>query len=495
MATTTPTTVPRRSVLTRTLPAPLPPSVTLPAAARTPLARPPSARPLTRTLVDLTAAGVLSALLLASWPTVAPSPLEHALVAVVWVLLLSGARCNAPGPLPGGSGGTRRVLRASTALVAVLALAPAVVPGLVPDAPAPLPLLLLAAAVSAVAIAQRSHLASRRPGRSSRTRSTTAVVAGHARDVARVVSELGSDRRRSIDVAAVCVPATAKHAFDVPAVRGFDLLVSAVEAHGAEVAIVLPCHHFDPLTLRRLGWQLEAAGVHLVVGSGLIDVDRSRARTMRAGGLDLVHVRHAELTGGRRLLKQLWERPAAALALLLVSPLLAVVALAIRLESPGPAIFRQVRIGKDGEPFTMLKLRTMGVDAEDRRAGLTEHDGSGPLFKVRADPRVTRIGRILRRYSVDELPQLVNVARGEMSLVGPRPPLPDEVLGYDGDTLRRLAVRPGMTGLWQVSGRSDLPWDETVRLDLRYVDNWSLVLDAVIIVRTLQAVVGHRGAY
>jgi exopolysaccharide biosynthesis polyprenyl glycosylphosphotransferase len=462
-----------------------------------PQARPRLRRDVVTVVVDLAAAACASVVLLGSGPTVVPPLVRDVLLAVVWVLLLSGARCYAPGPLRGGSGGLRRVLRAGAGLVAVLAIGPALVPGLLPAQPEPSRLLALATVTCGVAVVQRHRPAGgSRGGRRATRGLTRAVVAGHGRDVARVVADLEADHRLGLHVSAVCVPPRSGTAFDVPVVRGFDLLADAAVAQGADVVIVLPCHHFDPVTLRRLGWQLEGEGVDLVVASGIVDVDRSRALTVRAGGLHLVHVRHAELTGSRRLVKQLWERPAAALALLLLSPVLAVVCLAIRLDSPGPALFRQVRIGKDSEPFVMHKLRTMTTDAEDRLTTLSGNsDADRVLFKMRQDPRVTRLGRLLRRYSIDELPQLLNVVRGEMSLVGPRPPLASEVLDYDGDTLRRLAVRPGMTGLWQVSGRSDLPWDQTVRLDLSYVDNWSLGLDALIIVRTLRAVVGHRGAY
>jgi lipopolysaccharide/colanic/teichoic acid biosynthesis glycosyltransferase len=170
---------------------------------------------------------------------------------------------------------------------------------------------------------------------------------------------------------------------------------------------------------------------------------------------------------------------------------------AICLSSPGPALFRQTRIGADGRPFQMVKFRSMVVDAEERLKELRQEsdDGNGVLFKMRRDPRVTPVGSLLRRFSVDELPQLWNVVRGDMSLVGPRPPLPQEVARYSDDATRRLRVRPGMTGLWQVSGRSDLSWEESLRLDLRYVDNWSLTLDVTILWRTFRAVLGRSGAY
>jgi lipopolysaccharide/colanic/teichoic acid biosynthesis glycosyltransferase len=202
------------------------------------------------------------------------------------------------------------------------------------------------------------------------------------------------------------------------------------------------------------------------------------------------------LHGPRRLVKDLVERSIALVALLLALPLLGVLCLAIRRETPGPALFTQQRIGRDGVPFTMFKLRSMGIDAEDEKSGLAACDeGNGVLFKMRLDPRITPLGAKLRRYSLDELPQLWNVVRGDMSLVGPRPALPGEVARYDVDPRRRLVVKPGVTGLWQVSGRSDLSWDESVRLDLKYVDNWSLALDLSILARTVQAVLGHRGAY
>jgi lipopolysaccharide/colanic/teichoic acid biosynthesis glycosyltransferase len=191
-----------------------------------------------------------------------------------------------------------------------------------------------------------------------------------------------------------------------------------------------------------------------------------------------------------------FDRAGAAVLLLVMSPVLIGLALAIRLDSPGPVLFRQVRVGKSGREFTICKFRTMYADAEVRLSDvrhLNEH--AGVLFKMRDDPRVTRMGRWLRRLSLDELPQLLNVLGGAMSLVGPRPPLPQEVAAYPEDMRRRLAVPPGTSGLWQVSGRSDLSWEETVRLDLRYVENWSLSLDLVILLRTLSAVVRSSGAY
>ncbi len=196
-------------------------------------------------------------------------------------------------------------------------------------------------------------------------------------------------------------------------------------------------------------------------------------------------------------MKSVLDRTAAGVALVALAPLLMLLALSVRLDSPGPVLYRQTRIGHRGVPFTLWKFRTMVADAELRRPELesaNEHV-AGPLFKMRHDPRVTRLGRLLRRTSLDELPQLFNVLRGQMALVGPRPPLPEEVARYGTVELRRLGVKPGLTGPWQVSGRSDLSWDEGLALDLFYADNWSVTGDLDVLARTLRAVVDGRGAY
>ncbi|MGI8686592.1 MAG: exopolysaccharide biosynthesis polyprenyl glycosylphosphotransferase, partial [Acidimicrobiales bacterium] len=244
------------------------------------------------------------------------------------------------------------------------------------------------------------------------------------------------------------------------------------------------------------GWDLEGTGVDLLVVPSLVDVAGPRISVRPVAGLPLLHVEEPELGGGARLVKHLVERVAAAVLLVLLLPLLVAVGLAVRCTSRGPALFAQQRVGKHGRRFTLYKFRTMRRSAEAELVDLAdanEHDG--PLFKIRDDPRRTRLGRALRRVSIDEVPQLWNVVVGQMSIVGPRPPLPCEVEGYSDEARRRLLVKPGLTGLWQVSGRADLPWAEAVRLDLYYVENWSPALDLVILAKTLTAVVRGRGAY
>jgi exopolysaccharide biosynthesis polyprenyl glycosylphosphotransferase len=209
-----------------------------------------------------------------------------------------------------------------------------------------------------------------------------------------------------------------------------------------------------------------------------------------------MHLERPELRGVRRLTKGVFDRSAAAFSLLLLAPFLLGIAVVVKATSPGPVLFRQERVGRHGRTFQMLKFRTMVDGAEGLLQTLAaENDGNGVLFKKKADPRVTRVGAVLRRYSLDELPQLINIVRGDMSLVGPRPPLPSEVDRYGFDMHRRFLVKPGLTGLWQISGRSDLSWDESVRIDIRYVENWSLVLDLMIMWRTVGAVLRGSGAY
>lgn len=323
------------------------------------------------------------------------------------------------------------------------------------------------------------------------------VVAGHDQDVARVVTELQRARGHGFEVVGVCLAdsAGAGH-HGVPSVSGLDRVAEVTSLWEADAVLVLPCRHYGPAALRRLGWELEASRTELLIGTGLMDVSRHRTTVSPVGGLQLLHVHHAELTGGRRLAKDVFDRTVASMGLVLMAPLMLVLMAAVRLDSRGPATFRQQRVGLDGSRFTLLKLRTMAVDAEDRKMQLGAlNESDGVLFKMRDDPRITRVGRFLRRYSLDELPQLVNVMLGDMSLVGPRPPLPSEVERYEDDVRRRLVVKPGLTGLWQISGRSDLPWEEAVRLDLRYVDNWSLLLDLSILWRTGRAVLSRSGAY
>jgi exopolysaccharide biosynthesis polyprenyl glycosylphosphotransferase len=332
-----------------------------------------------------------------------------------------------------------------------------------------------------------------------------ALLVGHRSAVEPMARQLRRETYHGLNVVAACLPGDDANPVparladvDLPVFGTFSEVAGAARIAGADTVIVLPSPELDGTALRRLAWQLERHDVDLILANSLLDVAGDRTTIRPVDGLPMLHVEHPRLEGGARVVKALVDRIGAAMLLVLLLPVFLGISALIRLQRGDhrPAIFRQMRVGRNGREFSIYKFRTMYVDAEQRlaeMAHLNEHDGV--LFKMRNDPRVTPIGRWLRRFSLDELPQLINVLKGDMSLVGPRPPLPEEVAVYPDDMRRRLAVKPGMTGLWQVSGRSDLPWEEAVRLDLRYVENWSLTLDFVILLRTMTAVARSSGAY
>ncbi len=324
------------------------------------------------------------------------------------------------------------------------------------------------------------------------------VAVGHELAVADLVTELGRDRYHGLTVVGACVvrPGECDEVASVPVYGGLDDVTAAVKAFDADTVAVLACPEMSGIKLRSLAWELEKTGTDLCVSPALLDVAGPRTTIRPTAGLTLLHVDHPQLSGSRLVLKGLFDRSVAAAALIMLAPVMAVLVVAIWLSDGGPALFTQVRVGKDGHSFKIYKFRTMVVDAEQRQAQLlASNDSDGVLFKLRKDPRVTAVGAHLRRWSIDELPQLFNVLRGNMSLVGPRPAVPDEVAKYAEHVHRRLVVKPGLTGLWQVNGRSDLAWDESVRLDLRYVENWSFALDLHILWKTISALLRRAGAY
>jgi exopolysaccharide biosynthesis polyprenyl glycosylphosphotransferase len=324
------------------------------------------------------------------------------------------------------------------------------------------------------------------------------VAVGHEAAVADLVKELGRDRYHGLMVVGACVahPSECDDVAGVPVYGGLDDVTAAVNAFGADTVAVLACPEMDGIRLRSLAWELEKTGTDLCVSPALLDVAGPRTTIRPTAGLTLLHVDHPQLSGFRLVIKDLFDRCVAAAALILLFPLLAVLGTMVWLHDRGPALFTQTRVGKDGRVFRIYKFRTMVVDAEQRRAQLlARNDTDGVLFKLRRDPRVTAVGAHLRRWSIDELPQLLNVLLGHMSLVGPRPALPDEAARYAEHVRRRLVVKPGLTGLWQVNGRSDLSWEESVRLDLRYVENWSFALDLQILWKTISVLMRGSGAY
>jgi exopolysaccharide biosynthesis polyprenyl glycosylphosphotransferase len=327
------------------------------------------------------------------------------------------------------------------------------------------------------------------------------VVVGSAASALEMVTTLQREPLSGLQVVAACVtgePRMFTKDSMVPVLGTLTDVVDVLHDLGADTVCVAAGPGITSGTLRELSYQLEGTGVDLLVSPVLTNVTGTRLSYRTMPGLPLLHVDEPELSGSRRLIKAIFDRTLGLIGLALVTPLLLGIAIAIRMTTPGPALFRQERVGRAGETFRIWKFRTMHVGAHaDRETLLADnvHGLEGVLFKLQVDPRVTRVGRFLRRYSLDELPQLVNVVLGHMSLVGPRPPLQEEVDRYEGHVHRRLLVKPGITGLWQVSGRADLPWEEAVRLDLHYVENWSLGLDVAVLCKTVMAVLRPSGAY
>jgi exopolysaccharide biosynthesis polyprenyl glycosylphosphotransferase len=323
------------------------------------------------------------------------------------------------------------------------------------------------------------------------------IVVGRERSVAELIRTVRREPHAGFMVVAACVDHARGDTIEgVPVLGDSESVMSALVAAAADTIAVTAWSEVSQTDLRRLSWDLEGSGVSLLVAPRLTDVSGPRIHIQPVAGLPLINVEEPEFTGVRRFVKGASDRLGAFLLLLVLSPIFVALAVGIRLTSRGPIFFRQSRVGRHGKPFTMHKFRSMYVDAEQRLTELRDQNESdGLLFKMKDDPRVTPIGKWMRRLSLDELPQLIDVLLGRMSLVGPRPPLPSEVAQYPLDVRRRLIVKPGITGLWQVSGRSDLSWDESVRLDLYYVENWSLPLDLTILTKTVLAVVRGSGAY
>ncbi|MFB2580904.1 sugar transferase [Herbiconiux sp. P15] len=325
------------------------------------------------------------------------------------------------------------------------------------------------------------------------------VLVGSPASASHIARELNRRPEAGYMVVGACVPSgegsrDALAGTSVPVLGNLDEVVAVLGRAAADTVVITSADELPPQRVRELSWSLEPGRQHLVVAPSLVDIGGPRIHTRPVAGLPLIHVETPRYDGAKKFAKRAFDVVASGLGILVLSPILFALAVIVRLSTPGPVLFRQSRIGYKGEQFNMLKFRSMVVDAEARLQAL-ESDSDSVLFKMKDDPRVTPVGRFLRRFSLDELPQLFNVFAGSMSLIGPRPPLQREVDLYELHVHRRFLVKPGITGLWQVSGRSNLSWEDTVRLDLYYVENWSLTGDVVILWRTLRAVLARDGAY
>lgn len=325
------------------------------------------------------------------------------------------------------------------------------------------------------------------------------VAVGHPEAILDLIRQFRRQPYHGMQIVAACIPPMMDVNAEldgIPVLGDFGNVNEIVVKANADSVAILACPELDGAALRRMAWSLEDLRTELYVAPALLDVAGPRISIRPMAGMPLMHLEHPEFDGTKQYVKGIFDRVLGAFALLLLAVPMVAIALIIRATSEGPALFRQARVGRGGEEFRVFKFRTMVNDAERLKHQLSQHNEfDGVLFKMKKDPRITKVGAFLRRTSVDELPQLLNVVRGEMSMVGPRPPLPEEVAKYGEDVRRRLVVKPGMTGLWQVSGRSDLNWEESVRLDLFYVENWSIMLDLQILWKTWGVIRSGEGAY
>ena len=436
-----------------------------------------------------------------------PSNVSHyvtansALLAIIWLSALAGFRTRSPRYVGAGIEEYRRVVAASFWTFGAIAMAELLLKlqisrGYLAVA--------LPAGVLGLVLSRwmwREYVARKRVD----GRYQTAVLAiGESAAVANLLNELLDNPKDGYRVVGVGLsgygPPRGEHLIvkgrEIPIVGGDTHALQVIPTCGADTVAIAGTEHFGVQGIRRLIWELEPMGVDLMVSPGVMDVALNRLVMRPIAGLPLLHIEKPQYHGAKGFQKRAFDMGFAFAALAATLPVLLVTAIAIKLTSRGPVFYSSERIGIDGRPFYMLKFRTMVEGADKQLESLLgNNESDGLLFKIREDPRVTSIGRVLRRFSIDELPQFINVLRREMSVVGPRPPLRREVEAYDDDVQRRLLVKPGITGLWQVSGRSDLSWDKSVRLDLSYVDNWSMVADILIIAKTLRAVFQRKGAY
>jgi exopolysaccharide biosynthesis polyprenyl glycosylphosphotransferase len=419
------------------------------------------------------------------------------LVVAAWAVLLAALGAYAERRLGSGSDEYRRVLVGGLTAIALLSFAVQVWPTVGLER-----LLLVGAPITTVLTLVGRNLNRRRIQAARRRGLMTkrVVLVGRPRALADLARRLCRDAASGLRVVGACVPAPDDALVladeGVPVLGGLQEVLRSLDDVGADAVVVASASETASQYLRDLAWRLEGTNIELLVVPGLVEVASNRLQVRPTTSLPLLQVQEPEFRGSRRMLKSLMDRTVAGLLLLVAAPGMIAIAVAIRLGSSGPVLYRHRRIGKRGREFDVLKFRSMVTDAEDKLAELMAfNEGNDVQFKMRQDPRVTRVGAFLRRYSLDELPQLINVLKGDMSLVGPRPHVTREVELYGPEMHRRLLVKPGITGLWQVSGRSDLSWEESVELDIRYVENWSLGLDLTILWRTFRAVLGSDGAY
>jgi exopolysaccharide biosynthesis polyprenyl glycosylphosphotransferase len=421
------------------------------------------------------------------------------LIAVAWVLALGAYRTRDPRIVGIGVDEYKRVISATVSLLGLLAMVCLVFHVDIARSYFALAFPLGVAGLIASRWVLRRWLSRQRARGHYLSR---VLVLGKRRDVSYVVNQIEKKSGAAYHVVGVSRPGKSSMQWltlggrAIPVVPESRSIVDAVRDLGADAVIVAGPGKGGGKYIQELGWQLEESATELILATGLTNVAGPRIHARPVEGLPLMHVELPQYTGARHTLKRLFDIVASASALLALLPVFLILAVLIKRDSPGKALFRQERVGKGGKKFLMIKFRSMVETAEeDLGALLEQNEGAGMLFKMQHDPRVTGVGRWLRKYSLDELPQFWNVLKGDMSLVGPRPPLQREVDGYETRVHRRLYIKPGLTGMWQTNGRSELNWQDSVRLDLYYVENWSLAGDLIIIWRTALQMIKPVGAF
>ncbi|WP_317451455.1 sugar transferase [Gordonia jinghuaiqii] len=431
----------------------------------------------------------------------APAILVSALLGAAWILALRGFHTLDRRIVGGGSQEYSRVVSACLCVFGGLAILDLLFRLNIARGFLALALPVGTAGLLLTRWAWRQYLTSKRVAGKHVER---VLVVGDPKSAEPVIKRLIQDPGLGYRVVGICVP---KRNADGGSLQVEDQSVgvlgslsdvcrSVVESNATTVAVT-SAEDIGHSAMQRLSWDLEELSVDMVVSPGVLDIAGPRILVRPVAGLPLLHIDKPRYEGANRLRKAMVDRIGSATLLILLAPIFMTVAIAIKLDSSGPVFYRSTRVGLNNMPFKMWKFRSMTDGADDLKDSLRGYNEviGGVLFKIRDDPRVTRVGAVIRRYSLDELPQLFNVLLGTMSLVGPRPPLPEEVERYDGHVARRMLVKPGITGLWQVSGRSDLSWEEAIRLDLSYVENWSIIQDAQILIKTFVTVVRKDGAY
>jgi exopolysaccharide biosynthesis polyprenyl glycosylphosphotransferase len=421
------------------------------------------------------------------------------LIAVAWVLALGAYRTRDPRIVGIGVDEYKRVISATVSLLGILAMVCLVFHVDIARSYFALAFPLGVAGLIASRWVLRRWLSRQRARGHYLSR---VLVLGKRRDVSYVVNQIEKKSGAAYHVVGVSRPGKSSMQWltlggrAIPVVPESRSVVDAVRELGADAVIVAGPGKGGGKYIQELGWQLEESATELILATGLTNVAGPRIHARPVEGLPLMHVELPQYTGARHTLKRFFDIAASASALLTLLPVFLILAVLIKRDSPGKVLFRQERVGKGGKKFFMIKFRSMVETAEeDLAALLDQNEGAGMLFKMQLDPRVTEVGRWLRKYSLDELPQFWNVLKGDMSLVGPRPPLQREVDGYETRVHRRLYIKPGLTGMWQTNGRSDLNWQDSVRLDLYYVENWSLAGDLIIIWRTALQMIKPVGAF